>query len=168
MNLKQSRQCLTVLSQTPFLFTGSLRKNLDPSGVYEDAKLWNVLENVHLKLLVENLEGRLDHEWCESGANFSEGERQLICLARTLLRRSKIVILDEPTAHVDPGTEKTICKIVIEKFKDVTIMTIAHRLSTIQDCDDIIILKNGEVAESGSFEFLVGQKGGILHGMAVS
>ena len=168
VNLKQSRQCFTVLSQTPFLFTGSLRKNLDPLGKYQDADLWNVLENTQLKPLVENLEGKLDYELCERGANFSVGERQLICLARTLLRRSKIVILDEPTAHVDPGTEQTIWEIVNDKLKDTTLITVAHRLNTIRDCDHILVMRNGEVAECGSFESLLAQEGGIFHDMAVS
>lgn len=168
INLKQSRRCFSVLDQTPFLFGATLRKNLDPLGMYQDAELWSALENVQLKVMVENLEGKLEYELCEKGENFSVGERQLICLTRTLLRRSKIIILDEPTAHVDPNTEETIWKIVNEKLKDATIITIAHRLNTVRDCDMILTLRNGEIAESGTFDYMLGQEGGVFHELATS
>ena len=168
INLKQSRRCFSVLDQTPFLFCATLRQNLDPLGAYQDAELWNVLESVQLKAMAEDLEGKLEYELSERGENFSVGERQLICLARTLLRRSKIVILDEPTAHVDPDTEETIWKIVNEKLKDATIITIAHRLNTVRDCDMILTMRNGEVAESGMFDSMLGQEGGIFHELAAS
>ena len=108
-----------------------------------DSDLWRGLEDVQLKALVESLEGQLDHELLEHGANLSVGERQLICLARVLLQQSQIVILDEPTAHVDPETEQTIWNVVREKLKDSTVITIAHRLSTIKDSDMILVLKDG-------------------------
>jgi len=102
----------------------------------------------------------------EHGANVSVGERQLICLARVLLQQNKIVILDEPTAHVDPETEQTIWNVVREKLKGCTVFTVAHRLSTIKDCDMILVLKNGEVNEFDKFDTLVNTKGGALSEMA--
>ena len=108
-----------------------------------------------MKELVEKLEEGLDHELLEHGANFSVGERQLICLARVLLHQSEIIILDEPTAHVDPKAEQTIWKVVKEKLKDSTVITIAHRLNTITDCEVILIMKNGEIDEIDSFEPLI-------------
>ena len=121
---------------------------------------------MQLKELVESLDGKLDHELLEHGANVSVGERQLICLARVLLQRNKIVILDEPTAHVDPDTEQTIWDVVREKLKDPTVITIAHRLSTIKDCDMILVLKDGEVDEFDKFDALVNEKGGTVSEMA--
>ena len=135
-------------------------------GQFQDADLWRALEDVQLKALVESLEGQLDHELLEHGANVSVGERQLICLARVLLQQNKIIILDEPTAHVDPDTEQTIWKIVREKLKDSTVITIAHRLDTIKSCDKILVLKNGEVDEFDSFDALVNRKGSTLSEMA--
>ena len=166
INLQEARRCISVLGQSPVLFSGSLRKNLDLLEQLQDSDLWRALENVQLKELVERLEGKLDHELLEHGANLSAGERQLICLARVLLQQSKIVILDEPTAHVDPDTEKTIWNVVREKLKDCTVITIAHRLTTIRDCDMILILRDGEVDEFDKFDALVNKKGGSLSEMA--
>ncbi|KAJ7380783.1 hypothetical protein OS493_007163 [Desmophyllum pertusum] len=150
INLQDARRCISVLGQSPVLFSGSLRKNLDLMAQFQDADLWRALEDVQLKQLVESLEGQLDHELLEHGSNVSVGERQLICLARVLLQQNKIVILDEPTAHVDPYTEQTIWNVVREKLRDSTVITIAHRLKTIKDCDMILVLKNGEVDEFDS------------------
>ena len=166
INLQEARRCISVLGQSPVLFSGSLRKNLDLLGQLQDADLWGALENVQLKELVESLAGKLDHELLEHGANVSVGERQLICLARVLLQQSKIVILDEPTAHVDLETEQTIWNVVREKLKDSTVITIAHRLSIIKDCDTILVLKDGEVDEFDKFDTLVNKKGGALSEMA--
>jgi len=166
INLQEARRCISVLGQSPVLFSGSLRKNLDLLEQLQDADLWRALEDVQLKDLVEGLEGKLDHELLEHGANVSVGERQLICLARVLLQQNKIVILDEPTAHVDPETEQTIWNVVHEKLKESTVITVAHRLSTIKNCDMILVLKDGEVDEFDKFDTLVNKKGGALSEMA--
>ena len=158
INLQEARRCISVLGQSPVLFSGSLRKNLDLLEQLQDADLWQALENVQLKELVESLEGKLGHELLENGANLSVGERQLICLARVLLHQSKIVILDEPTAHVDLDTEQTIWNVVRDKLKDSTVITIAHRLSTIKDCDMTLVLRDGEVDEFDKFDALVNKE----------
>ena len=132
----------------------------------QDADLWRALEDVQLKELVESLEGKLDHELLEHGANVSVGERQLICLARVLLQQNKIVILDEPTAHVDSDTEQTIWIVVREKLKNSTVINIAHRLSIIKDCDMTLVLRDGEVDEFDKFDSLVNKKGGALSEIA--
>ena len=165
INLQESRRAITILGQNPALFIGSVRQNLDLMEQFEDAELWRALEKVQLKSLVENLEGQLDHKLLEHGANLSVGERQLICLARVLLQQKNIVILDEPTAHVDPDTEQTIWNIVREELKSFTVITIAHRLNTIRDSDKILVLKNGEVAGFDTFDVLINRKGGILSEM---
>ena len=143
INLQGARRALSVLGQSPVLFSGSIRKNLDPMEQYEDADLWRVLEQVQLKDFVKSREGQLNYNFLEHGANISVGERQLICLARVLLQQNKIVVLDEPTAHVDPDTEQTIWNVVRENLQDLTVITIAHRLNTIKDSDKNIIFKNG-------------------------
>ena len=166
INLKESRRAITVLGQNPALFSGSLRKNLDVIEQFQDAELWQALEQVQVKHLVENLEGQLDYELLENGANLSIGERQLICLARVLLHQKKIVILDEPTAHVDPDTERTIWNVVHEKLSDSTVITVAHRLNTITNCDKILVLDSGEVNGFDSFQVLCNRPGNKLHEMA--
>ena len=168
IQLQESRKNISVLNQSPVLFSGSIRKNLDPLDKHRDDDLWNVLEEVNLKSLVTFLEGQLDYELLGRGENLSVGERQLICLARTLLQQSKIVILDEPTANVDPNTEKTIWTTVHEKLKNSTVITIAHRLNTVKDCDAILVLREGQVAELDTLDALLGQEGGILYNMAAS
>jgi len=122
--------------------------NLDPLGKHSDVELWDALEAVQLKPLVETFQGKLDYKLNDKGMNLSAGEKQLICLARVLLQDSKIVILDEPTAHVDPKTEQIIQETIREKLKNTTVLTIAHRLKTIEDCDKIIELRDGQVIVS--------------------
>ena len=129
---------------------------------FQDVDLWRVLDEVRLKQMVENLEGQLDYELLERGANVSVGERQLICLARVLLQQNKIIILDEPTAHVDPDTEQTIWNTVHEKLKNSTVITIAHRLNTIRDCDKILVFREGKVVEVGTFDVLLKTGGSEL------
>ena len=168
VQLQESRRCISVLSQSPVLFSGSLKTNLDPLNKHSDNELWNVIKEVKLNRLVEDLEGQLDFKLLERGENLSVGERQLICLARTLLQQSKIVILDEPTAHVDPNTERTIWATVKEKLKNSTIITITHRLNTVKDCDLILVLREGQVAEMDTFNALMRQQGGIFQSLAAS
>lgn len=168
IQLQESRKSVSVLSQSPVLLSGTLRKNLDPLEKHRDNELWNVLEEVKMKKLVENLEGQLNYELLERGENLSVGERQLICLARTLLQQNKIVILDEPTASVDPKTEQTIWTTVREKLKNSTVIIIAHRLNTVKDCDEILVMKEGQVAEMDTLDVLLGREGGVFHNMAAS
>lgn len=166
INLQETRRCISVLGQSAVLFNGSLRKNLDLVEQFTDADLWQVLEDVQLKESVKSLHGQLDHELLENGANISVGERQLICLARVLLQRNKIIVLDEPTANVDPETEKTILGVVREKLRDSTVITIAHRLNTIKDCDKILLFKRGTVVEFDKFDTMVNTEESELREMA--
>lgn len=168
VQLQETRRCISVLSQSPVLFSGLLRKNLDPLDKYGDDELWNALEDVDMKEFVENLDGKLNYPLSERGGNLSVGERQLICLARTLLQQSKIVILDEPTAHVDPNTERTIWNTVHDKLKSSTVITIAHRLNTVMGCDMILVLREGKVAELDTITELLAKDGGIFRNMAAS
>ena len=159
IHLQEARRCVSVLGQTPVLFSGSLRKNLDFMEQFQDIDLWRALDEVRLRQLVENLQGQLDFELLENGTNLSLGERQLVCLARVLLQQNNIIILDEPTAHVDPDTEETIWNTVREKLKNSTVITIAHRLHTIKDCEKILAFREGRIVE---FDTFLNMEGGEL------
>lgn len=166
MGLHDVRGNLTILPQDPLIFSGTLRLNLDPFDKHTDEEIWKALELAHLRLFISNLPNRLDFECGEGGLNFSAGQRQLICLARSLLRKSKVLILDEATAAVDMETDELIQKTIREEFTDCTILTIAHRLNTVIDYDRIMVLDNGIIKEFDSPQNLLSNKQSIFHGMA--
>ena len=152
---------MAVIAQDPVLFGGSLRRNLDPFSVQTDLDLWTALEEVQLKAMVEKLPGQLEYRVNETGSNFSVGERQLVCLARALVQKSKIIVMDEATANVDFKTDNLIQEVIRHKFKDSTVLTIAHRLNTIMDYDKVLILDGGRMVEFDKPEILI-QNGGIF------
>lgn len=155
MNIRRARSAISVISQHPVLFTGSLRANLDPFNKFTDAELWSALEQASLKSLVSSLPQQLAHEIVENGSNLSAGERQLFCLARALLQGSKIIIMDEATANVDYQTERIIQGKVRENFKNCTVLTIAHRLGIIINSDNVLVMERGRLVESGKPEDLL-------------
>ncbi|KAF0682900.1 Aste57867_25035 [Aphanomyces stellatus] len=143
MAITTLRARLTIIPQDPVLFSGSLRFNLDPSGRCSDDELWAALKQVQLADFV----GTLEFEVAEKGSNVSVGQRQLLCIARALLRKSKVVVLDEATANIDLETDRLIQQKITECFDGVTRLIIAHRLDTILDSDRILVLDAGRVKE---------------------
>ena len=150
----------------PVLFSGTLRINLDPFSHYSDDEIWKALELAHLKEYATGLESGLQHEVAEGGENLSVGQRQLVCLARALLRKTKILILDEATAAVDLETDDLIQATIRKEFEECTVLTIAHRLNTIMDYDRIMVLDKGIIAEFDSPNDLLENTNSIFHSMA--
>nr|XP_046475194.1 multidrug resistance-associated protein 1 isoform X8 [Neodiprion pinetum] len=166
MGLHALRSRLTIIPQDPVLFSGTLRLNLDPFEQHTDDQVWKALEHAHLKEFVKGLPSGLLHEVTEGGDNLSVGQRQLICLARALLRKTRVLILDEATAAVDLETDDLIQRTIREEFKNCTVLTIAHRLNTILDSDRVIVLDKGYITEFDDPETLIQQKTSAFYSMA--
>ncbi|XP_041994072.1 ABC transporter C family member 2-like [Salvia splendens] len=166
--LMDLRKVLGIIPQSPVLFSGTVRFNLDPFNEHNDADLWESLERAHLKDVIRRNPLGLDAEVSEAGENFSVGQRQLLSLSRALLRRSKILVLDEATAAVDVRTDALIQKTIREEFKSCTMLIIAHRLNTIIDCDNILLLDAGKVLEFDTPEALLRREGSAFSKMVQS
>ncbi|XP_054702251.1 ATP-binding cassette sub-family C member 3 isoform X2 [Grus americana] len=165
IGLHDLRSRLTIIPQDPVLFSGTLRMNLDPFNKYSDEEIWKALELSHLKRFVSSQPSMLDYECSEGGENLSVGQRQLVCLARALLRKTRILILDEATAAIDLETDDLIQMTIRTQFEDCTVLTIAHRLNTIMDYTRVLVLDNGTIAEFDTPTSLIASKG-IFYSMA--
>uniref|UniRef100_A0A8D3BY82 ATP-binding cassette, sub-family C (CFTR/MRP), member 3 n=1 Tax=Scophthalmus maximus TaxID=52904 RepID=A0A8D3BY82_SCOMX len=165
IGLHDLRSKLTIIPQEPVLFSGTLRMNLDPFEQCSDDELWKALEQSHLHKFVRNQPAKLELECTEGGENLSVGQRQLVCLARALLRKTRILVLDEATAAIDLETDDLIQSTIRTQFEDCTVFTIAHRLNTIMDYTRVLVLDKGQVAEFDTPTSLISQKG-IFYSMA--
>ncbi|CAH1113751.1 unnamed protein product [Psylliodes chrysocephalus] len=165
IGLHDLRSKISIIPQEPVLFSGTMRKNLDPFDEFTDADLWKVLEEVELKEAVENLVAGLNSKMSEGGSNFSVGQRQLVCLARAILRNNKLLVLDEATANVDPQTDSLIQQTIRTKFAACTVLTIAHRLNTVMDSDKVMVMDAGTMKEFDHPYLLMENRQSIFYSM---
>ena len=165
--LSDLRTSISIIPQDPVLFTGTLRMNLDPFDDFNDEEIWNVLSLANLTGFVSKLPQGLKYDITEGGDNLSIGQRQLMCLARALLRKTKILVLDEATANVDLETDDLIQKTIRKEFSQCTVMTIAHRLNTIIDYDKVLVLREGQVMEYDKPSNLMSNKSTLFHSMCM-
>ncbi|EEY62025.1 ATP-binding Cassette (ABC) Superfamily [Phytophthora infestans T30-4] len=146
IGLHDLRSNIAIIPQDPVLFSGTVRSNLDPFDQFSDDQIWTSVKRASLQKAITSLDDVVD----EKGSNFSVGERQLLSIARALLKRSKVILMDEATASIDPETDRQIQQSIREEFRDCTTLTIAHRINTILDSDRILVMEKGSVAEFGS------------------
>ncbi|KAL3599512.1 hypothetical protein D5086_007430 [Populus alba] len=163
--VRDLRRRFAVVPQSPFLFEGSLRDNLDPFQMNNDLKIWDILEKCHVKEEVEAA-GGLDIHVKESGSSFSVGQRQLLCLARALLKLSKVLCLDECTANVDTKTASVLQSTIFSECRAMTVITIAHRISTVLNMDNILVLDRGNLVEQGNPQALLQDESSIFSSFA--
>ncbi|XP_046426050.1 ATP-binding cassette subfamily C member 4-like isoform X4 [Neodiprion fabricii] len=161
IGLNDLRSRISIIPQEPILFSASLRYNLDPFEQYSDAELWNSIREVELGGVISSL----DFSVAGGGANFSVGQRQLICLARAILRNNRLLVLDEATANVDPNTDALIQRTIRRRFVDCTVLTVAHRLNTIMDSDRVLVMDGGRIVEFDHPHLLLKDRDGYFSQM---
>lgn len=167
LGLRDLRQNISIIPQDPVLYSGTVRENLDPyCDPQQDERYWQALRHVSLEAHVRSLEGGLDAAVAEGGENFSVGQRQMLCVARALLRNPRVLVADEATASVDAETDALIQRTIRSQFADVTVITVAHRLNTILDSDAILVMDSGVVREHGSVQQLLADHTSVFHSMA--
>ncbi|PIN05136.1 putative ABC-type transport, ATPase component/CCR4 associated factor [Handroanthus impetiginosus] len=147
IGLKDLRLKLSIIPQEPTLFRGSVRTNLDPLGLHSDDEIWKALEKCQLKDTISELPNLLESSVSDEGENWSMGQRQLFCLGRVLLKRNKILVLDEATASIDSATDAILQKIIRQEFANCTVITVAHRVPTVIDSDMVMVLSYGKLVE---------------------
>lgn len=168
IGVEDLRRAVAVIPQEGTLFAGTLRYNLDPLGLYGDSDLFEALDMAQLKEVVARGDDQgktgLDADVAEDGSNWSQGQRQLLCLARAALRRCKIALLDEATSSTDTATDTAMQAAIRTAFAGSTVLTIAHRMHTVADSDRVLVLDRGRVAEFDSPEALLARPGGSVYG----
>ncbi|KAH1052000.1 hypothetical protein AAZX31_08G188800 [Glycine max] len=147
IGLKDLRMKLSIIPQEPTLFKGSIRTNLDPLGLYDDDEIWKALEKCQLKETIRKLPRLLDSSVSDEGGNWSLGQQQLFCLGRVLLKRNRILVLDEATASIDSATDAILQQVIRREFAECTVVTVAHRVPTVIDSDMVMVLSYGKLVE---------------------
>lgn len=143
IGLNALRSKVSVIPQDPVLFSGTIRTNIDPFYKHTDDQIWDVLDRCCLKEAFGSLDDKIE----EAGGNLSVGQRQLVCISRSLLNRCNIIIMDEATASVDVETDSVIQRNIRLNFSHATVLTIAHRLNTIMDSDKVLVMDDGRVGK---------------------
>ncbi|KMZ58299.1 Multidrug resistance protein ABC transporter family [Zostera marina] len=156
------RSRIGIIPQDPTMFQGTVRDNLDPLHQYSDHDIWEVLNKCQIGDLVGANEEKLDSKVTENGDNWSVGQRQLLCLGRSILKKSSILVLDEATASIDSATDRIVQKIIRREFQDSTVITIAHRIHTVIDSDLVLVLSDGKVVEYDSPALLLERKDSLF------
>ncbi|KAL7567897.1 hypothetical protein ACA910_019617 [Epithemia clementina (nom. ined.)] len=165
IGLTTLRSNISIIPQDPIVFSNTVRYNLDPFKKATDEEIWDTLQKVQMDEVIAALPGGLEEQVAEGGENFSQGQRQLLCIARSLLRKPKILFMDEATASIDNTTDASIQKMIRENFAGATVLTIAHRLNTIMDSDKVIVFDSGRIAEYDSPQVLLRKENGLFRGM---
>lgn len=167
LGLHTLRESMSVIPQSPTLFSGcTIRENLDPFGSFSDDKINQALRDAHmLDAIREQGSSGLDSIVAEGGTNYSVGQRQLLCLARAILRKAKVLILDEATANVDTRTDHLLQEAIARSFSGASIIAVAHRLDTVIDYDKILVLGNGKVIAYDTPNALASEKGSVFSSM---
>ncbi|XP_030749669.1 multidrug resistance-associated protein 4-like isoform X2 [Sitophilus oryzae] len=164
LNIKFLRKNIGIIPQDPVLFTGTVRYNIDPKGLFPDSELWEILHKLELATSLKSL----DQFVAENGSNLSYGEKQLLCLCRILLNAYKILVLDEATSSTGGNTDKIISGIITNKFEKSTVLIIAHKLETILKLDRVMVIDNGEVIEFDKPEILMNNSNSLFYTMVKS
>ncbi|XAR56773.1 Xenobiotic-transporting ATPase [Bertholletia excelsa] len=162
IGLHDLRSRLSIIPQDPTMFEGTVRSNLDPLEEYTDEQIWEALDKCQLGDEVRKKEGKLDSAVTENGENWSMGQRQLVCLGRVLLKKSKVLVLDEATASVDTATDNLIQQTLKQHFSDCTVLTIAHRITSVLDSDMVLLLDHGLIMEYDSPNKLLENKSSLF------
>ncbi|XP_042326328.1 cystic fibrosis transmembrane conductance regulator [Sceloporus undulatus] len=158
VSVQQWRKAFGVIPQKVFIFSGSFRKNLDPYGQWSDEELWKVAEEVGLKSIIEQFPGQLDFVLVDGGCVLSHGHKQLMCLARSILSKAKILLLDEPSAHLDPMTFQVIKKTLKQAFANCTVILSEHRLEALLECQRFLVIEDNKVRQYESIQKLLSEK----------